>query len=145
MANDAYISAIRYLAQREHSVMELVQKLSRKGFDEPEIQQAISQLQAENKQCDQRFAESLMRARVQAGKGPRWLEQELQQHNLPVSMLGELDVDWSALAVQARAKRFGLQPVQEQSEKARQVRFLQYRGFTSQQIHLALQAIDGVE
>jgi regulatory protein len=145
LANDAYISAIRYLAQREHSVMELVQKLSRKGFDEPEIQQAISQLQAENKQCDQRFAESLMRARVQAGKGPRWLEQELQQHNLPVSMLGELDVDWSALAVQARAKRFGLQPVQEQSEKARQVRFLQYRGFTSQQIHLALQAIDGVE
>ncbi len=140
MASDSYNSAIRCLALREHSVVELAQKLSRKGFEEAEIRDAIEQLQAENKQCDQRFAESLIRSRINAGKGPRWLEQELQQHNLPANLIQQVDVDWSELATQVRAKRFGLEPILEQSEKARQLRFLQYRGFTMQQINLALTA-----
>ncbi len=144
MTQDPYLIAIRYLARREHSVVELTQKLKRKGFVSSEITPLIERLQAENKQSDERFAESLIRSRIGAGKGPSWLEQELGQHGLPVSLVRELDVDWEVLAIQARAKRFGLQPIQDQNEKARQVRFLQYRGFTLQQIHLALQAVNQV-
>ena len=125
---------------REHSAVELAQKLSRKGFDEIAITAAITQLQADNKQCDQRFAESLIRSRIAGGKGPRWLEQELQKHGLCASLVKHVDIDWNELVVQVRAKRFGLEPISDQHEKARQVRFLQYRGFTHQQIHLALSA-----
>ena len=45
---------------------------------------------------------------------------------------------WKALAWKERQKRFGAFPI-EQSDKAKQMRFLQQRGFTGQQISFAFQ------
>jgi regulatory protein len=45
--------------------------------------------------------------------------------------------DWHALARKARVGRFGPKPPGSWAEKARQARFLQYRGFSSDHIRTA--------
>ena len=46
--------------------------------------------------------------------------------------------DWAALAREVRRRRFGLSPPGDYAERARQARFLQYRGFSNEQIRAAL-------
>ena len=46
--------------------------------------------------------------------------------------------DWVAVARETRRKRFGAAGPADFHERARQARFLQYRGFTSEQIRAAL-------
>ena len=45
---------------------------------------------------------------------------------------------WYENAEQVRAKRFGNPQPENYEEKARQMRFLQYRGFTSDQVQAAM-------
>ena len=69
------------------------------------------------------------------------IRQELQQRGvaseLIESALQETEVDWFALAREVRARRFRQYP-QDQKEKARQLRFLQGRGFDAEQSFAAL-------
>lgn len=48
--------------------------------------------------------------------------------------LHEADIDWFSLAASARCKRFGEQIPGTIQDRAKQQRFLQYRGFTHEQI-----------
>jgi regulatory protein len=43
--------------------------------------------------------------------------------------LEECEMDWRQLARDVRLKKFGPEPPVDFSEKSRQLRFLQYRGF----------------
>ncbi|MEM8685156.1 MAG: RecX family transcriptional regulator [Pseudomonadota bacterium] len=52
-------------------------------------------------------------------------------------MLSEFDGDWYALAVDVRMKKFGPGPASDFKDKARQMRFLQYRGFETDHIATA--------
>jgi regulatory protein len=49
------------------------------------------------------------------------------------------DLDWHELARAVRAKRFGAARPRDYKERARQARFLQYRGFDAAQIRSALE------
>jgi regulatory protein len=49
------------------------------------------------------------------------------------------DVDWLATARAVRRKRFGAEPPRDFRERAKQARFLQYRGFTADQVRAALE------
>jgi regulatory protein len=52
------------------------------------------------------------------------------------------EVDWFEAARAARRKRFGADLPRDFKERARQARFLQYRGFDSRQIQAALELPD---
>ena len=54
-------------------------------------------------------------------------------------MLRAADVDWLATIRAVRAKRFGAELPRDYPERARQARFLQYRGFDAAQIRAALE------
>src|SRR5690606_42119857 len=54
--------------------------------------------------------------------------------------LDAADPDWFELASAEKQKRFGAAAPANMKEKARQVRFLQYRGFTQAQILAAIHA-----
>ena len=49
-------------------------------------------------------------------------------------------VDWAEQARTVRQRRFGDQVPKNYKERARQSRFLQYRGFTSEQIRAAMRS-----
>ena len=76
--------------------------------------------------------------RKSQGKGPLRVQQELKQKGIAEELIGaHLGVNdslWWDLASEVRQRRFGSRPPTDLKDKARQVRFLQYRGFTSEQI-----------
>ncbi len=135
-------SAINYLAIREHSSLELRNKLLRKGFEEAVIEKVIIQLQLDNLQSDERFAESYTRMRTDKGYGPLSIQQELQRRGIDrdlfTAFVDASDSAWINIACQAREIRFGQKLPENKRELAKQARFLENRGFTHSQIKVAL-------
>jgi regulatory protein len=129
--------AYQCLARREYSQHELRQKLGR--IDQfHQVEQLLRELIQLNAQSDLRFAEQLGRARVNAGKGPVLLEQELKQHRLdPLIIDAVMQIyhdEWAQRAEKARVKKFGSAPPVDYKEWSRQARFLQQRGFSVSEI-----------
>ncbi|MDH5182063.1 MAG: recombination regulator RecX [Gammaproteobacteria bacterium] len=135
-------SALDLLARREHSSRELTDKLVAKGYDRSEIAPALQALSREGLLSDERFAEAFVSSRLQRGSGPQRINQELQQRGINTELidacLDERDEVWFRSARQVREKKFGRQLPTDFQERARQMRFLQYRGFTMAQIRHAV-------
>ncbi|OQW94997.1 MAG: hypothetical protein BWK79_03905 [Beggiatoa sp. IS2] len=139
-------SAMGYLARREHSRLELRQKLARKGFTADIIDQVLTQLQANHLINETRFVESFMHHRINQGYGPVRIQSDLRLRGIERELLADmLDSDapvWVERAHQVRQKRFGDHLPTDRREWAKQMRFLQYRGFTNSQIKMALQSLE---
>lgn len=126
-------SALGSLGMREHSVGELKRKLEQK-FEYPElIQKTLEWLLDLGYLNDQRFAEIFVRSSINKGRGPVRIQQELQLKSVHSSHISEAlslaDVDWRELSGDVLSRRFSEKP-SDQKERARQMRFLQSRGFT---------------
>jgi len=133
---------MRLLATREHCTAELNRKLLQKGFEPNDIAVVVDECKRSRYLSDERFTEALVNVRRERGNGPVRIRKELEQHQIDAHIiatcLDERDPDWSCRARQAREKRFGGEIPQEFSEKMRQARFLEYRGFSHEQIQQAL-------
>ncbi|WP_438971521.1 regulatory protein RecX [Methylophaga sp.] len=138
MKQSASARAVGYLANREHSALELTRKLHKAGFEESEIESTIAQLQQAGLQSDERFAESFVSSRINRGYGSVRIGMELKERGVDSGIIAEslqhAEVDWFALAIEVRCKRFGEQDPEDFKSRAKQQRFLQYRGFTHEQI-----------
>lgn len=128
---------IALLARREHSRAELQQKLRRYADDTALIGQVLDQLQAEKLLSDQRFAEGVARVRG-ARYGSARVAQDLRAKGvsgeLANSLVRDLKASEAERAQAAWQKRFGEVPA-DAAERAKQMRFLQARGFASDVIH----------
>ncbi len=126
------------LARREHSEQELQRKLLARGYTPETIEEALAGLKAAGIQNDTRFAEAYIRNRVANGCGPVRITRELYERGisreLVTQVLAALEMDWEEQVQAVRQKKFGRQAPSDIKEQARQSRFLQYRGFTYQQI-----------
>lgn len=139
---DIRFAAMNLLAMREHSVQELRRKLMQR-FDEPVlVTEAIARLTADNLQSDERYAEAFINMRKRQGKGPVRIVLELKEKGIKESLIemymDVADQEWFESASAEKQKRFGAAKPQNMKEKARQMRFLQYRGFTQPQIFAAI-------
>ena len=130
-----YSAAIKMLMRREHSRLELFQKLQIKGFDIDVINNSISKLGQQNYQSDERFAEDFILMRFNQGKGPVRIVSELKMRGINTFDLSAFD--WFELAKEIRQKKFGNQLSLDYKETAKQKRFLQSRGFNFDQINQA--------
>ena len=143
---EARKKAMDYLARREHSRDELCRKMGKVGFDPNVTLDAIEQLQKDGLQSERRFVEAFVQSRISQGKGPTRIRADLSQRGIRETMiqegLGEVEQDWFALARATRRKKYGDDKPVEFREKARQMRFLQYRGFEPEQIQAAVSAHD---
>jgi len=143
---EARKKAMDYLARREHSRHELCRKMEKVGFDPNVALDAIEQLQKDGLQSDRRFVEAFVQSRIGQGKGPTRIRDDLSQRGIQAAMiqevLGELEQDWFALARKTRQKKYGGDEPLEFKDKARQMRFLQYRGFEPDHIQAAVSAHD---
>lgn len=131
------------LARREHSRLELRRKLTARGFEVPVVDAALDALEESGALAAARFTESFIRSRVAKGQGPVRIRAELAQRGIGADeaeqLLREADLDWRSLARTARAKRFGPEPPRDYAERARQARFLEYRGFDGAAMRAALE------
>jgi len=138
---EARRKAMDYLARREYGLQELEEKLVTAGFGAAIAATAVERLADAGLQDDRRFAESFAESRINQGKGPVRIRLELEDRGIAASLvedvLDHLAPDWRELADEVRRKKFGDAPPRDFPEKARQMRFLQYRGFESDHIQFA--------
>ncbi len=130
--NDLRERALRLLARREHSRFELARKLGQAGFVQHDIDPLLDEFEEKNWLSDRRFAESYV-ADHRARAGSVKLAYDLRQRGVPDSIIeASLNENRSSELARAREiwrKKFSLSPTGA-AEKAKQLRFLQGRGFT---------------
>lgn len=126
-------TALDLLSRREHSVAELRAKLEDREFPADEIEATLAALQREGLLSEARFLESFIGSHARRGHGPVWIRAELERKGIAGEAIREAleaaEVDWDAEAEAVRVKRFGTEPPADFKERARQARFLQYRGY----------------
>lgn len=131
------VAAMDYLARREHTRLELQRKLTIKGYEPDEIDNALDKLIAEGLLSDRRFAETFVEYRIRNGRGPLKIKHELKQHGVSEALIAEvmrsIEVDWDILAQQVWHKKFG-RPPSDLRERAHQRRFMEQRGFESYRV-----------
>jgi len=148
--------AFYYLSRREYGKAELKQKLIDKEQDPEKIDALLDEFEEKGYQSDYRTTLMLIRENIRKGRGRGRIKQEFYRKK--IAMPGNIDelidmantesdefsefvdddadnlvdgVDWLKLAVIARTKKYGNEIPVEQKEKAKQLRFLQYRGFNT--------------
>ena len=139
---EARKKAMDYLARREYGHLELCAKLETAGFLPAVAAAAVDQLRQDGLQDDRRFVESFVRSRIDQGKGPVLLRADLRRRGIAIGLVEEVvarsSQNWHVLAREVRHKRFGTATPPDFKEKARQMRFLQYRGFEPDHIQAAV-------
>ncbi len=139
--------ALALLARREYASKELSAALIRKGYARDMVAEVVTELTAERLLDDTRYAGSLVRMLAGRGQGPSRIRQELREAGLPddeVAAALDAGPDWQALAREVRQRKFGAATPQGWPERARQMRFLQYRGFSKDHIGSCLGDVSGV-
>ncbi|TXD96472.1 regulatory protein RecX [Psychrobacter frigidicola] len=146
--------AFYYLSRREYGKAELKQKLLDKEQGPEKIDALLEEFEEKGYQSDYRTTLMLIRESIRKGRGHGHIKQEFYRKK--VAMPDNIDelidmanaesdefrefvddskdslvegVDWLKLAVTARIKKYGDNIPTEQKDKAKQLRFLQYRGF----------------
>jgi regulatory protein len=142
-------AALALLAGRDFGRAELARRLARQGHPPELIAEVIDGLVAERLLSDTRFVEHFIRQHAGRGHGPARIRAELRERGVPAE---EVDAgleatgeDWAAIARDVRRKRFGSSLPADYAERARQARFLQYRGFSAEQIRAALGPGDEID
>jgi regulatory protein len=138
----ARAQALKLLARREHARGELIQKLVARGHDRAVAGQVLDELGERGLLSETRFVDHLVGVKSGRGAGPRRIAAELRAKGVAKADveagLAASDADWVAECEKARRKRFGEALPVVAAEKARQMRFLAQRGFTSEQIRRVL-------
>ncbi|WP_109439885.1 regulatory protein RecX [Acinetobacter haemolyticus] len=123
--------AFALLTRRDYSQAELIKKLNQYAIDPNEVATLVTELAEKNYQSDQRVAALTLSSQIRKGKGIQRIKQALKAKQLDAELIAEEleEVDWLDQAYQLKVKRFGAEVTRDPKIKAKQVRFLQYRGF----------------
>ncbi|HZF17353.1 MAG TPA: regulatory protein RecX [Steroidobacteraceae bacterium] len=135
-------AALGLLARRDHATRELERKLEARGFETQAIAAVLTELAARRFLDDERYVEHFVSYHAGRGQGPIRIAAELRQLSLPAGIIDRhLDAvpDWPGQARAARRKKFGAAVPKEFRARAKQARFLEYRGFSAEHVRAALE------
>ena len=141
------LAAMDLLARREHGSHELLLKLRkrfrRRACTDEQVQEVLSALTEEGLLSDERFALSTVRQLVSRGYGPRRIYETFRQQGIEgylsnaLAEAFEAPIDWYAEAASVYEKKYHGDAIlgdwdARQRERAKRMRFLQYRGFEAE-------------
>jgi regulatory protein len=130
--------AMDLLARREHSEQELRQKLKTREYDADAIDGVLQALKEDRLQSDERFTESYVNHRFNAGVGPLKIRYELRQKGVSDGLvdvlLEPLSDQWDEIMTRQRIRKFGAPIPDDYAERMKQARFLQNRGFSPESV-----------
>ncbi|KFE45026.1 recombination regulator RecX [Pseudomonas syringae] len=126
-------TAMDLLARREHGRVELTRKLRQRGAPPELIDPALDRLTEEGLLSESRYLESFVSYRARSGYGPLRIREELSQRGLQrgdiEQALRECGFDWQEMLQETWQRKFaGHLPI-DARERAKQGRFLSYRGY----------------
>lgn len=124
----AFDKAVELLARRDHSELEIRQKLQQREYSESEIDACCKKLEERRYLLPpSELSEKLLRLQLQRGKGARFIEAYLRKKGLPVvSIEEEVEVAAALDLLQRRAKSLKDPSFKE---KQKLFNFLANRGF----------------
>ncbi|GAD31322.1 recombination regulator RecX [Photobacterium angustum] len=126
-----YDFAVGLLAKRDYASGEIRRQLSKQGDNEL-VEQVMDKLLSHHYLDDARLAEREISKQIAKLHGVSRIKQELRQKGLDSLVidqaLEDTDVDWFELCLKAKEKKFGDSLAADHTEKAKMVRYLQYRG-----------------
>ncbi|WP_263264025.1 recombination regulator RecX [Pseudomonas sp. RIT-PI-S] len=127
-------AAMDLLARREHGRVELERKLRQRGAPAELIAPALDRLAEEGLLSEARYLESFINYRARSGYGPARIREELTQRGLSRSDVDEAlrscGFDWASLLREVWQRKFAGELPMDTKERARQTRFLLYRGYS---------------
>lgn len=130
--------ALELLARREHSRLELRQKLIQRGYAPDRVDSALEQLMAERLLDEGRYAELYACTRADKGYGPLRIACELRERGVSDALvsatLAQLAEAWPAKLRQLHRKRFKSLIPADAAGRMQQTRVLRQHGFTLDQI-----------
>lgn len=143
--SDAYQEAcqiaMRLLAAREHSQVELSKKLKARGYEQAIIEGCLDELVSTGFQSDERYTEALIRSCLGRGKGLLYLKKIIQERGgstqAMLSWIEQESFDWVAHAITVLEKKFGNQ-YHHANNHPKALRFLRSRGFDESTIRSVL-------
>jgi regulatory protein len=152
--------AMRVLGMRDHSREELKCKLQQsvqrtaymqqkapETITEEQMEKVLDWCQENGWLNDERFTERFIQSRSRKGYGPQRIRMELTQKGIDRDAIDiameETNIDWAECAAQLAERKFGLPLPKEWKEKAKVQRFLQSKGFLSEDIQSIFRNIDG--
>jgi len=142
-------AALALLAGRDFARLELAQRLLRRGFPSGTVASVVEGLAAQRLLSETRFVEQFIRQHAGRGHGPVRIRMELRERGVSdtdiEAGLETAAEDWARIARETRRRRFGESPPGDYRERARQARFLQYRGFSAEQVRAALGPGENIE
>ena len=137
--------ALRLLARREHSRAELGRKLAAHAEGPAEVGRVLDEMERRGWLSEQRVVEQMVHAR-RARFGARRIERDLLAKGISGEAIASVRPELKGSELEAaRAvwrRKFGARPPRTPAERARQVRFLQGRGFD---LDVILKVIKGGE
>lgn len=126
-------AAMDLLARREHGRVELTRKLRSRGAADELIEAALDRLAEEGLLSEARYLEAFVGYRARAGYGPLRIREELTQRGLARSdieqALRDSGIDWREQLEDTWRRKFAGELPVDARERARQGRFLSYRGY----------------
>ncbi len=126
-------AAMDLLARREHGRVELTRKLRSRGAADELIEAALERLAEEGLLSEARYLEAFVSYRARAGYGPLRIREELTQRGLARSdieqALRDSGIDWREQLEDTWRRKFAGELPVDARERARQGRFLSYRGY----------------
>jgi regulatory protein len=131
-------TAMDLLARREHGRVELTLKLRQRGAPPEMIETALDRLTEDGLLSESRYLESFVSYRARSGYGPMRIREELSQRGLQRGdidlALRECGIDWQEQLQDVWQRKFaGHLPI-DARERAKQGRFLSYRGYSMDMI-----------
>ena len=132
----------KYLSIREHSKLELQNKLSQKGYDLDNIRDCIDEFSSKDIQSDIRFTEEFIRSKLKKNKGPRLISSELVSRGISDSIINKkiseiTHQEWCKVAFLALSKKLNGSSVSIE-DKDKIYSFLISRGFEHKMIKYAI-------
>jgi len=125
------VQALKFLARREYTRVELKARLESEDTDAGELEALLDEFSRRGWISETRVVEQVTHAR-RARYGSRRIRQELETKGVPDELISEAMQDLKETDLAAARgvwqRKFGRAP-QNANERARQVRFLQSRGF----------------
>ena len=129
------------LARRDRAAAQIRVKLTDKGFAPDTAAGVVAVLVRENLINDRRYVEHFIDYHAGRGNGPIKVRAELRQSGIDGGLIDEFIAaypGWIERGKEVRQKKFGGTEPVDYAGKARQSRFLAYRGFTGSQIRTIL-------
>ena len=139
-----YTRAMKYLVRREHSRAELHAKLLLKATPDDDVDRLLDELAARGWLSDSRAAEQLVRMRRNRF-GMQRIAHELRQKGIGEDLINDALLQMKDTELEAARsiwqRKFGIVP-EDAKEKAKQLRFMQSRGFMPDVIFKVLRGTD---